>query len=82
MASGIAVALFAKNAKRATKGTPPKTFSLREKVYCEWGRKIKDQIKNKVKNKTLEALPPNLHWGENLPPDPRNSFNPEKKGGN
>jgi len=77
IASGIAVALFAKNAKRATKGAPPKTFSLREKVYCEGGRKIKD----KIKNKTLEALPPNLHWGENLPPAPRNSFNPEKKRG-
>jgi len=59
MASGIAVALFAKNAKRATKGAPPKTFSLREKVYCEGGRKIKI----KVKRKTLEALPPNLRRG-------------------
>ncbi|MBF8272326.1 MAG: hypothetical protein HW380_1431 [Magnetococcales bacterium] len=57
MASGIAVALFAKSAKRATKGAPPKTFSLREKVYCEGGRKIKDKVKNKVKNKTLGHCP-------------------------
>ncbi|MBF8274489.1 MAG: hypothetical protein HW380_3594, partial [Magnetococcales bacterium] len=39
------------------------------------------KVKIKVKRRTLEAPPPNLRWGENLPPDPRNSFNLKKRGG-
>ncbi|MBF8274708.1 MAG: hypothetical protein HW380_3813, partial [Magnetococcales bacterium] len=31
--------------------------------------------------KTLEAPPPNLRRGENLPPDPRNTFKEKKAGG-